>query len=174
VAGKGILTSEAVGAAATEGDDGGNGSKVQEEAPSSVPELHTSAMDIRPGLANDGKQGNVHSLTVAEVIHVIRGGGWSSGPMMTKPRTKEVRISYAEEITKWQSRIVVIWRRAGGSAHLVEGEKYLQPSPPFIGEGEREGRGGSRKSASYAGVEPDRYRVALFQAQPLAMVFYIF
>jgi hypothetical protein len=89
VAGKGILTSEAVGAVATEGDDSGNGSKVQEEAPSSIPELHTSAMDIRPGLANDGKQGNVHSLTVAEVIHVIRGGGWSSGPMMTKPRTKE-------------------------------------------------------------------------------------
>jgi hypothetical protein len=76
-----------------------------------------------------------------------------------------VRISCAEGITKWRSRTMASQRRTGGGAHLSEGEengegeKYLQPSPPFIGkerEREREGRGGSPKSASHAAVEPDR------------------
>jgi hypothetical protein len=43
------------------------------------------------------------SLTVVEVICMIRGGGWSSGPMMMKPRAKGVlgRISSAKGNTKW-------------------------------------------------------------------------
>jgi hypothetical protein len=56
-----------------------------------------------------------------------------------------VRISCAEGITKWRSRTMASQRRTGGGAHLSEGEengegeKYLQPSPPFIGkERERE------------------------------------
>jgi hypothetical protein len=88
VGGNGILIGEVVGMAATEGGDSGNSSKVWEEAPSSVPELHTSAMDIRLGLAGDGKQGNEHSPAAAEVVRVIHGGGWSSGLMMMKPRAK--------------------------------------------------------------------------------------
>jgi hypothetical protein len=73
VAEKGVLTGEAVGTAATEGGDGGNDYKVWEEAPSSVPELHTSTTDNRPGLANDGKQGNERSPVVAEVVRMIHG-----------------------------------------------------------------------------------------------------
>jgi hypothetical protein len=45
-------------------------------------------MDIGPGLAGDGKQRNERSLAAAEVVRTIYGGGWSSGPTMTKPRAK--------------------------------------------------------------------------------------
>jgi hypothetical protein len=90
VAGKGVLTGKVVGAAATEGGDGRNGSNVQEEARSLVPELHTSTTNIRPGLAGDEKQGNEPSLVAAEVDGVIHDGGQSSGPWMTKPRAKGV------------------------------------------------------------------------------------
>jgi hypothetical protein len=84
VAEKGVLTSEA----STEDDDGGNGSKVREEAPSSVPELHSSATDIRPDLASDEKQENKNSTVAAEVARVIHGGGQSSAPMIPIPRAK--------------------------------------------------------------------------------------
>jgi hypothetical protein len=53
-------------------------------------------------------------------------------------------------------------QRVGSGAHLSEGEendegeKYLQPSPHVIGEGEREGQSGSPKSALCTSVEPDR------------------
>jgi hypothetical protein len=78
----------------------------------------------------------------------------------------------------------------------VKGEENLQPSPPFIGDEEREGRGGFPESVMDAGVGPEsvtsgtpispgprsltgghgqdfecgtsliHYRVALFQTQP--------
>jgi hypothetical protein len=85
VAEKGVLTDEAVGAVATECGDGGNDSKVREDVPSSDPELHTSSMDIRLGLTGDEKQENELSLVVAEVAHMIRGGGRRSCPMMMNP-----------------------------------------------------------------------------------------
>jgi hypothetical protein len=82
---KGVLTGEAVGAAATEGGDGGNISKVQEEAPSSVPELHTSTMEIRPNLASDEKQENGNSPAAADVVRVIHGGG-RSGALISRAK----------------------------------------------------------------------------------------
>jgi hypothetical protein len=48
VAGRGVLTSEAVRAATADDIKGGNDFKVREGAPSSAPELHMSDADIRP------------------------------------------------------------------------------------------------------------------------------
>jgi predicted RecA/RadA family phage recombinase len=69
-----VLTGEAVGVAATDGVDSGNGSKVGEGAPRLAPELHMSIVDIRQGLAGDEKHGGGSSPVVAAVIHVIQGG----------------------------------------------------------------------------------------------------
>jgi hypothetical protein len=70
------LTDEAVRAAATDGVEGGNDSKVGEGAPSPSSELHTSIEDIRQGLAGDEKPGGESSPAAAEVTHVIYGGRW--------------------------------------------------------------------------------------------------
>jgi hypothetical protein len=56
VAGRGVLTGDAVGAAAADGVEGGNDFKVGEGAPSSAPDLHMSDTDIRPCLTGDKKQ----------------------------------------------------------------------------------------------------------------------
>jgi hypothetical protein len=56
VAGRGVVTGEAVGAVAADGVEGGNDFKVGEGAPSSAPKLHMSDTDIRPCLTGDEKQ----------------------------------------------------------------------------------------------------------------------
>jgi hypothetical protein len=55
VAEKGVLTGEAVGAAATDDVEGGNDFKVGEDAPSLPSELHTSVANIRQLLTSDEK-----------------------------------------------------------------------------------------------------------------------
>jgi hypothetical protein len=55
VAGRGVLTSDAVRAAAADGVEGGNDFKVREGAPNLAPELHMSDADIRPCLTGDEK-----------------------------------------------------------------------------------------------------------------------
>jgi hypothetical protein len=88
VARRGVLTSEAVGAAVADDGTNVNGFKVREGAPSSAPELHMSDADIRPCLSNDEKQRSESSPAAVEVDHVIHGGGWGSGSIISKPRTK--------------------------------------------------------------------------------------
>jgi hypothetical protein len=55
VAGRGVLTSDAVRATAADDIEGGNDFKFREGAPSSAPELHMSDTDIRPCLIIDEK-----------------------------------------------------------------------------------------------------------------------
>jgi hypothetical protein len=55
---QGVLTSEAVRVAATNGVEGGNDFKVEEDAPSLPSELHTSVADIRQCLTGDEKHEN--------------------------------------------------------------------------------------------------------------------
>jgi hypothetical protein len=88
VAGRGVLTSEAIKAAAADDVEGGNEFKVREGAPSSALELHMSDADIRPCLTGDEKQRSESSPVAAKVASVIRGGGRGSGSMIPKPRAK--------------------------------------------------------------------------------------
>jgi hypothetical protein len=85
---QGVLTSEAVRVAATNGVEGGNDFKVEEDAPSLPSELHTSVTDIRQCLTGDEKHENESSPAAADVARVIHGGGQGSGPMIPKPRAK--------------------------------------------------------------------------------------
>jgi hypothetical protein len=89
MAGKRGLTGMVVGAAATNGVEGGNSFKVRDGAPSLAFELHTSTADIRQCLAGDGKHEEESSPAVVEVACVIYGGRRRSGPMMPIPRAKE-------------------------------------------------------------------------------------
>jgi hypothetical protein len=84
-----VLTGEAVGAATTDGVNGGNGSQVGEGAPSPAPLLHTSTEVIRQGIAHDEEHGEGSSQAMAEVSRVICGGRRRSWPVMLKPRAKE-------------------------------------------------------------------------------------
>jgi hypothetical protein len=84
-----VLTGEAVGAATTDGVNGGNGSQVGEGAPSPAPLLHTSTEVIRQGIAHDEEHGEGSSQATAEVSRVICGGRRRSWPVMLKPRAKE-------------------------------------------------------------------------------------
>jgi hypothetical protein len=75
-------------------------------------------------------------------------------------KREEVEISYAEGITQWRSQSAASWRWVDGGTHLGGVKKWqkgrkLWPAI-FIGEGERELRGGHLESASDACVEPDR------------------
>jgi hypothetical protein len=88
VAGRGVLTGDAAGAATADDVEGGNDFKVGEGAPSSAPELHMSDADIRPCLTGDEKRRSESSPTAVEVARVIHGGGQGSEPMIPKPRTK--------------------------------------------------------------------------------------
>jgi hypothetical protein len=87
------LTGKAVGAAVTDGVEGGNGFKVKEGAPSSASELHTSAMDIRQCITADGKHGEETSPMAVDVTHMIYAGRRRSGPMMPIHRAKEVLLT---------------------------------------------------------------------------------
>jgi hypothetical protein len=93
VVGRGVLTDDAVGAAAADGVEGGNDFKVGEGAPSSTPELHMSDTDIRPCLISDEKQRSESSPVEAKVSRMICGGGRGSGPMIPKPRAKAAQGS---------------------------------------------------------------------------------
>jgi hypothetical protein len=88
VAGKGVLTIKAVGAASTNDVKGGNDFKVGEDAPRLPSELHTSVADIRQCLTSDEKHRNESSPAPIEVARMIYGGGKSSGSMILKPRAK--------------------------------------------------------------------------------------
>jgi hypothetical protein len=68
------LTGEAVGAAATNDVEGGNGGSVGEGVPSLASELHTSVEDIRQSLDGNKKHRGESSQAAVELVRVICGG----------------------------------------------------------------------------------------------------
>jgi hypothetical protein len=120
VAGKRGLTGEAVKAVATDDVEGGNCGEVREGAPSSAPELHTNATNIRQCLASDGKHGEESSLVVAEVARVICGGWRRSGQMMPIPRAKEA-LGCEDQLCKRNHPMV----EPNGGEPVVSGRRSL-------------------------------------------------